>query len=173
MKFRKILIIGLVAAAVLLPGCVKREIVVNPTDVVPDVEKKEGIVIDWEQVMDDCEDLLNEEEYPMGSYLDFAIHEGNEDELPCTEIIWPVKKEITEEEAIEYAKAYARAFNDAVATQDFSYELSSEDSYGGYWDENNMYVQVFREPDILTPGDYLVNQFINKGTNDQIVLQNP
>jgi len=172
MTFRKIALIGLVAAAMVLPGCVDRTIVVNPTEVVPDTEVRSDIEIDWDQVMADCQEILNEEDYPLGCYLDFAIHEETEDAPACTEIIWPVKKEITAQEAGEYAAAYARAFNDAVAIQDFSYELSSDDYYGGYWDKNNMYVQVFRERDILAPEDYLVNQFIYAGNNDAIVVQN-
>jgi len=170
MTFRRIALIGLViAAAAVLPGCVQREIVVNPTAAVPDMAIKDDVEIDWDQVMSDCEEILNEDDYPMGAYLDFAIHEATDEQPAYTEIIWPVKEEITEEQAVEYAAAYARAFNDAVATQDFSYGLSSDESYGEYWDKNNMYVQVFRESDILFPEHYLVNQYIEAGSNDPII----
>ena len=67
--------------------------------------------------------------------------------------------------------AFAKAFNDAVATQDFSYALSTEDSYGGYWDINDLDVQVYHEKDIMEPELYIVNQLIPAGSNEAVVCQ--
>jgi len=171
MTVKRIAIVALVIAVLALTGCVKREIVVNPTDIVPDVGIKSDIVIDWEQVLEDAEGILNEEDYPLGCYLDFAVHEPTDDSIGYTEIIWPCKNEMTGEEAIEYANALAKTVNDVIATQDFSYALSTDDSYGGYWDKNNMYVQVFRDQDILYPQQYYINQMVPAGTNHEIILQ--
>lgn len=168
MNFRKISFIALIFAVVILStGCVEREIVINkPINEVPDVTVKENIEIDWDQVMEDCEAALNEDEFPYGSYLDFAVH----DDENLTEIIWPVKPECPIEEMPAYAEAYAKAFNDAVATQDFKYAVSSDDSYGGYWDTHDMDVQVYYEKDIMWPENYWINQLVPAGTNDKIIL---
>ena len=149
-----------------LGGCKEKEIVVAKNQDEPDFTIKEGIEIDWDQVMDDCESALNADEYPYGSYLDFAVH----DDENLTEIIWPVKPECPIEEMPAYAEAYAKAFNDAVATQDFKYAVSSDDSYGGYWDTHDMDVQVYYEKDIMWPENYWINQLVPAGTNDKIIL---
>jgi len=168
MSFKKIMIMILAASIVAMTaGCVKREIVVNSVQSVPDMEIKEGIEIDWEQVMDDCEAALNHEDYPEGQYLDFAVDEENN----VTKIIWPLKPGVSPETCVEYAQAYAKTFNDVIATQDFGYALSTEDSYGGYWDKHDMDVQVYDESDIMEPRDYYVNQIISAGSNDPIHLQ--
>jgi len=154
-------------AIAMLAGCVQREIVVNSVQSVPDMEIKEGIVIDWEQVMEDCEATLNQDEYPEGQYLDFAVDEENN----VTKIIWPLKHGVSPETCVEYAAAYARAFNDVIATQDFGYALSTEDSYGGYWDKHDMDVQVYDETTIMEPSQYYVNQIIPAGSNEPIHVQ--
>lgn len=168
MNLKKIIIISFAAVlAVVSTGCVEREIVINKAiQDIPDVTIKENIEIDWEQVMEDCEALLSGDEYPYGCYLDFAVH----DDENTTEIIWPVKNECPVEEMPEYAAAYAKAFNDAVAVQDFSVKLSEDDYYGGYWDEHDMDVQVYYEKDIMEPEKYYVNQIVPAGSNDPIII---
>lgn len=150
-----------------LGGCKEKEIVVAKNQDEPDFTIKEGIEIDWDQVMDDCEDYLNPDDYPYGSYLDFAVHE----ETASVELIWPLLPECPKEEAIEYAKAYIRAFNDACSTQDFGIAMSTEDYYGGYWDKNDIDLQVFWEKDIMEPDNYLINQVIPAGSNAEVELQ--
>ena len=168
MNFSKISLLALIITVVFMStGCVEREIVTNkPITVVPDITIKEDVEIDWNQVMEDCESALNADEYPYGAYLDFAVHDDDN----VTEIIWPVKQECPIEEMPAYAEAYAKAFNDAVATQDFKYAVSSDDSYGGYWDSHDMDVQVYYERDIMEPENYWVNQIVPAGSNDPIML---
>ncbi len=162
------------AVALTAAGCMKREIVVNQTgEKVPDFSIKDDIVIDWEQVIGDTEEILNADDYPLGAYLDYAVYENGEDgdegiEEKYVVLLWPCSNEISEEEACEYAKAYAQAFNDAVRTQDFRYAASGGDYYGGFWDEYTLELKVFREDDILFPQDYLVYQVIRAGSNDKI-----
>lgn len=168
MNLKKIGIILFAAGLILTAtGCVDREIVINKTITeVPDITVKEGIEIDWEQVMEDCQSVLTEDEYPYGCYLDFAVH----DDTNTTEIIWPLKSECPVEEMPRYAEAYAKAFNDAVAVQDFGVAQSTDDSYGGYWDGHDMDVQVYYERDIMEPERYYVNQIIPAGSNDPVML---
>lgn len=168
MNLKKIIIIGLAAVlTVISTGCVEREIVINKTiQDIPDVTIKDDIEIDWEQVMEDCEETLSEEDYPYGCYLDFAVH----DDENTTEIIWPLKDECPVDEMPAYATAYAKAFNDAIAVQDFSIALSDDNYYGGYWDDHDMDVQVYYEKDIMDPDRYYVNQIVPAGSNDPIIL---
>ena len=168
MNYRIISLTALIfVLAVLSTGCVAREIVTNnPVEAVPDLTVKDDIKINWDQVMEDCESMLNADEYPYGAYLDFSVH----DDENVTEIIWPVKPECPIEEMPAYAEAYAKAFNDAVAIQDFKYAVSSDDSYGGYWDTHDMDVQVYYEKDIMEPENYWVNQIVPAGSNDPIML---
>lgn len=168
MNLKKIGIILFAAGLILTAtGCVDREIVINrERNTNPDIIVKENIEIDWNQVMNDCEELLNSDDYPYGSYLDFVVH----DDENFTEIIWPLKKDCPLEEMPRYAEAYAKAFNDAVATQDFKYEPSSETSYGGYWDKHDMGVQVYYEDDILNVEKYSIDQLVPAGSNDEIIL---
>ena len=167
MKTVKVLLpVILVALMFCLTGCKEKEIVV-PQSQEPDFTIKEGIEIDWDQIMTDCQDLLCEEDYPYGSYLDFAVH----DEDNTVELIWPLKAECPKEEAVEYGVAYIRAFNDACSTQDFGIAMSTEDYYGGYWDDHTIDIQVFWENDIMEPDNYLINQIIEAGTNAPVELQ--
>ncbi|MDO4939083.1 MAG: hypothetical protein Q4E54_03880 [Lachnospiraceae bacterium] len=168
MNLKKIGII-LFAAALSLSatGCVEREIVQeNKVENIPDVTIKTDIEINWDQVMDDCEALLDPEEYPYGCYLDFAVH----DDTNTTEIIWPLKSDCPVKEMPKYGEAFAKAFNDAISIQDFSVAQSSDDSYGGYWENHDMDVQVYYEKDIMEPKKYWVNQIIPAGSNDPIIL---
>lgn len=168
MNLKKIGIILFAAALTIsVTGCVEREIVVNKTiEDIPDVTIKDDIEIDWEQVMDDCESILTEQDYPYGCYLDFAVH----DDENSTEIIWPLKPDCPIKEMPKYAEAYAKAFNDAIAVQDFSIAPSTGDSYGGYWDKHDMDVQVYYEKDIMEPGKYVINQIVPAGSNDPIII---
>ena len=156
------------AAAGMLSGCMEKSIVVPHSDT-PDLTIKDDVTIDWDQVMAECEETLNADDYPDGSYLDFAVHE----EEKTVELIWPIKNKTSQLEALEYGKAYIRAFNDAVATQDNKYAFSTDDYYGGFWDEYTIDLQVFWDTDyiILHPEEYLVNQIIDPGANDPVLPQ--
>ena len=61
-------------------------------------------------------------------------------------------------ESLDYGKAYIRAFNDAVATQDPSYAFSTDSYYGGLWDKYGIDLQLYKESVILYPDKYFVNQ---------------
>lgn len=169
--YRKLLAVLLVASvAVLATGCVEREIVLNPAgDMVPDVSLKEGIEIDWQQVVDDCEDMLSEEEYPYGGEISFSPNE--EDPTKPVVLNWTVGADCPPQVALEYANAYVKAFNDAVATQDFNYAFSTTDTYGGYFDKNDFTINICYNTDELKPEDYVVSQTVKAGTNEPLDIQ--
>lgn len=167
MNIKKTLICALVlAAAVLSAGCVEREIVKNQEEIVPDFSIKDDIEIDWEQAREDCEAALEEDEYPYGKYIDFEVdEEGN-----AVRVIWPLNEGSPKEAAPEYGEALIRALNDAIAVQDFKYALSSQESYGGYWELHDVKVEVFDDSDILFPDNYYVNDTIPAGSNKPVEL---
>ncbi len=157
-----------VVAAGVLSGCMEKSIVLPHSDT-PDLTIKDNVTIDWDQVMAECEETLNKDDYPAGSYLDFAVHE----EEKTVELIWPIENKTSQLVALEYGKAYIRAFNDAVATQDNKYAFSTDDYYGGFWDEYTIDLQVLWDTDyiLLHPEEYLVNQIIDAGSNDPVLPQ--
>jgi len=166
------LIIGFaIATVVSTSGCAKKTIVVvkntQNTSVMPEFGTNENITIDWDQVKEDCKDALNQDDYPHGSYLDFAVHE----EEKTIELIWPMTNDSNQEEAIDYGEAYIKAFNDAAAIQDFSIAKSTDDYYGGLWDTYRINLQVYAEKNIMNSENYYVNQIIDKGTDDAVLPQ--
>lgn len=134
----------------------------------PLMEKIDNISIDWEQVREDLESNLNEnEEYPKSYYTDFSVNE----ETKTIRLIWVLKDEATQVDALIYAPILIKNFNDYVATQDFSIDRSEDDFYGGLWNRYNMELELFRNSDILEESKYLVNQIIDKGAYDAIIPQ--
>jgi|GEM_PF-502441 len=171
MKRSNRMIKGIVAAALALclassvTGCAKRTIVVSQHDNNPQGAIPKNIKIDWDQVKTDCESVLDKETYPHGSYLDFAVH----DEQKVIELIWPMTEDANQLESLDYGKAYIRAFNDAVATQDPSYAFSTDSYYGGLWDKYGIDLQLYKESVILYPDKYFVNQVMDPGSNDPVL----
>ena len=160
---KKILTTALLAAGMLsLSGCVERKIVVRQTqEETPDFAIKEDIVIDWDEVRNECEAVLISDDFPHVEYIDFAVYE--EDKI--IRLILPLDEVITQIESLDYGTAYIKMFNDIVATQDFSYAKSGEDYYGGLWDEYNLILEVFKEEELVFPELYYINQDIPAGTH--------
>lgn len=115
---------------------------------------------DWEQVMEDVEEVLNKDDYPMGEYLDYYV---NEDEKTIG-LIWPLNDAADIDVAFEYMAAYIKAFNDSAYTQNFSLVLSDETSYGSLWNEYNLYIEAFRVSDIVDIQNNLISQTIPAGS---------
>lgn len=130
----------------------------------PDFSKQTNVSIDWDQVKSDTEDTLNKDDYPLGYYLDYAVHEDTK----TIELIWPLLKEATVKDAVQYGRAYIKAFNDAARVQDFSIAPSSDTSYGGLWDKYTIKLQVYKNQDIMNPENYYVDQTIPAGSNQKV-----
>lgn len=132
----------------------------------PDLETHTGIVIDFDEAQDSCEELIEDEDiYTLSSYIDTAVDEDTKTVM----LIWPLDNSATEEDGVVYANEIVRAFNDACQEQDFSIALSSEDYYGGLYETYAVNVQVFREQDILSPENYFVSMTIPAGSYEEIV----
>ena len=132
-------------------------------------ETQKNITLDWTQIRSDAEEQFNDKTlYPMSDYIDMAFKADENRVL----LIWSLSNEISDDEALAYGTEYIKAVNDYAATQDFSIEKSSENSYGGLFDKYDLEVQLFREDDIMENSRYIVNQVIEAGTNTNLELQN-
>ncbi|MFT4006161.1 MAG: hypothetical protein QM683_11190 [Lacrimispora sp.] len=80
-----------------------------------------------------------------------------------------VKAGTTPEEAVEFANAAMRAINDEAAMQDFSFEKSSDTSYGGFFKEYDVHLIVMPDYTMKEKQYWLVDMDIPKGSDEKIV----
>lgn len=99
-------------------------------------------VFDWEQVSEDAVDMfVDEDYYPLGAEMSFE-----EDlEAKSIKLMWVLKNEATDEDAMEYAVEMVQQFNNIMAIQKDGYELAKYDTFGGIWDAFALTVQVSKE----------------------------
>lgn len=133
----------LIASCVLfLSGCTKSNIVAPSLAIEPETDIKEGLEIDWGQVWDGLdENFIDPEAYPIAVEIGGAV----EPEQKYAQLTIQVKEGTDPEEAVAYAMEVAKGMNDEVAMQDFKYEQSSEDSFGGFFKEYTLQVMVYPE----------------------------
>lgn len=136
----KKMLILIASCVFLLSGCTKSNIVAPSLAVEPETEIKEGIEIDWAQVGQALDEtFIDPELYPMGVSINYSI----DPEQKYAQLTVVVKEDTTPEDAAAYATEVAKGMNDEVATQDFSYERSTADSYGGFFNEYTVQVMAF------------------------------
>ena len=165
MQLKKVTMIALCAAvAVSMAGCKQKEIVVSGagTEFYPDVRNIPVDIndIDWDQIRDDMEDTLSKEDYPLGSYIDFAVYPDTNQ----VNLIWVLTNEATAQDAVEYGPVIMKAFNDAYVNQDNTVAVSTDTYYGGFWDKWDALLQLYREGNIMDETSYYVNQEIAAGS---------
>ncbi len=172
MKTIKLGIILTISSAMMLVACksggaevFKSETTATQTQNSTYVEPPNGAIAvtdgyNWEQVMESVGEILNKDDYPLGEYLDYYVDE----ETKTIGLIWPLGDEADIDVAFEYMAAYIKAFNDSAQTQNFSIELSSDTSYGSLWNEYNLYLEAFRNSEILAPEKNLISQTIPAGS---------
>lgn len=163
MKKKMLIICGI--AAMLLAGCTKSNIVTGgPAE--PVFETREGIVLDWKQIGDDLdENFLNNEDYPMAVSINYNV----DPDKKTMDLTLMVHAGTTPDEAVSFANAVVRAVNDEAAIQDFSFEESSEESYGGFFKENTLNLLVMPDGMMTDPSVWLVNMTIPAGSDEAIV----
>ena len=168
MKYKMLVVV--MGAVLLCSGCdMERTSVLAQSEGErqPHFETSDNIEYDWDQAQSDCYDMLPTDDYPLLSdvgALDSAVHEDTK----TVQIIISLKSEASEEDAIAYATAYIKAYNDVMHDQDFSIGLSTNDSYGSFWDEYSIEVQAYREGDILDESKYLIYKIIAAGSNEPL-----
>ncbi|MEY8354755.1 hypothetical protein AALB39_15540 [Lachnospiraceae bacterium 54-53] len=153
-------------SAVLLTGCTESHILASGGPAEPVFETQEGIVLDWTQIYNDVdEEFVDNEEYPMALSVNYKL----EPEEKSIDITLIVKEGTTPEEAVEFANAAVRFINDEAAMQDFSFEKSSDTSYGGFFKEYDAHLIVMPDYTMNAEKYWLVDMDIPKGTDEKIV----
>lgn len=172
-NFRKFSALFLLCAA-LLCGCTQSNIV-SPTGgtvegpAVPDLETKEGIEIDWEQMRADLQEVYIE---PYGTYGDYVMDLAVKFDAGSNTMILllPVTNKTTPEIAVAYGQDVLKTCGDLLAEQDFSNEPSEEEGtyYGSYFDKHNVKVQVFPYNSEGDESTYLVNDTMKAGEQREL-----
>ena len=139
---RRLLLAGMCLLMAVCTGCTKSTIVNVKEETVeaePVFETQENVEIDWEQVSDEAQDLFEDRnEYSYSR--DFLIFLEPQEKL--LQLLWVVDDDFPTSEMDRYANDMLKRFNDIVATQDFSIEPSSEESYGGLWKEYGIAIGI-------------------------------
>lgn len=133
---RKLLL--LLVCTMLLCGCTKSNIVQpgEETKIAdPDFDVKDDVDIDWQQVSTEAEEVFEDKAaYPYSEDFHFMLAPNKKQVM----LVWVVSDDFPAEEIGNYAEDLIKKFNDVAATQDFSIETSSNDSYGGLWKRYGM-----------------------------------
>lgn len=126
-------------------------------------ETEPGPMYEWEQVQDEVDGLFTDTtSYPQSVKMEFSADE----DAMAINLTWILKDGTDEDTAMEYAADMVQKFNDIVAVQDTSIEVSSEESFGGLWDKFALTVQVGTED-----GQWLIDKSYKAG--DAIDLKLP
>ena len=135
----------LIAGMMFLSGCTQSNIVQPDSETKiadPDFEKRDGIEIDWTQVSTDAEENFEDQNlFPYARDFQFYL-EPNKKEIM---LMWVVADDLPADEILMYAEDLIKGFNDTVATQDFSIERSTKDSYGGLWKNYSLSFSIVPE----------------------------
>lgn len=170
--WKKLSCIALVTAA-LLTGCTKSNIVSPEAGTIagdgkPNMEIEKDIEIDWDEVR---EDLRNEFLEPYGQFADYVmdLDVRYDDETDVLTVLLPVTHKTDAETAALYGQAVLSVIGEAVSTQNFYYEPPTENeegmitSYGTFFDEHDVCVQVFPYDKEGDTSAYLVNDTMKAG----------
>ena len=165
MMRNKVLMICAVSA-MLLTGCTQSHILAGGGPAEPVFETQQGIVLDWTQIGNDMdEEFVDNKEYPMALSVNYSM-DPKEKKL---DLNLAVKAGTTPEEAVTFANAAVRYLNDVAADQDFSFEKSSETSYGGFFKDYDLHLIVMPDYTMKEQQYWLVDMDIPKGSDQKIV----
>ena len=155
-----------VMSVMLLTGCTEKHILNSTGPAEPVFETQQGIVLDWDQIGNDMdEEFVNNEKYPMALSVNYSVDQKNKN-IDLTLI---VKDGTTPDEAVVFANAAVRYIGDEAAMQDFSYEKSSDTSYGGFFKDYDLHVIVMPDYRMKEEQYWLVDMDIPKGSDEKIV----
>lgn len=153
-------------SVLLLTGCTEKHILNSTGPAEPVFETQQGIVLDWDQIGNDMdEEFVNNEEYPMALSVNYSVDQKNNN-IDLTLI---VKDGTTPDEAVVFANAAVRYIGDEAAMQDFSFEKSSDTSYGGFFKDYDLHVIVMPDYRMKEEQYWLVDMDIPKGSDEKIV----
>ncbi|RFZ78977.1 hypothetical protein DS742_10255 [Lacrimispora amygdalina] len=165
MMRNKVLMICAVSA-MLLTGCTQSHILAGGGPAEPVFETQQGIVLDWTQIGNDMdEEFVDNKDYPMALSVNYSVDQ----EKKSIDLTLIVKAGTTPEEAVTFGDAAVRYLNDVAADQDFSYERSSETSYGGFFKNYDLHLIVMPDYTMKEQQYWLVDMDIPKGSDEKIV----
>ncbi len=165
MMRNKVLMICAVSA-MLLTGCTQSHILAGGGPAEPVFETQQGIVLDWTQIGNDMdEEFVDNQEYPLALSVNYSVDQ----EKRSIDLTLIVKAGTTPEEAVTFGDAAVRYLNDVAADQDFSYERSSETSYGGFFKNYDLHLIVMPDYTMKEQQYWLVDMNIPKGSDEKIV----
>ncbi len=137
----------MIACMALLSGCTQSTIVSPDSETVvgnPNFETQDDVSIDWSQVSNDAEDMFNDtSNYEYSKDFHFYLEPNKKQVM----LVWVVSDDFPDDQIGTYAEDLIKGFNDVVATQDFSIDKSSEDSYGGLWKDYALSFSIVPESD--------------------------
>lgn len=133
----------------------------------PDFTIVTDVKLDWDQVSDDVADSYDgmEEEYP--GLLNFNYAHNDEEKRITAQLF--VDETVDGEDAARYGADLIRYINDAICIQNNSLAFSTDDTYGGFFDEYSCLVQVIPEATKEDESTWLVNMTVEAGTNTRLV----
>ncbi len=99
---------------------------------------------DWDQVTSETNDLFYDKgTYPLASSFSYKADE----EAFTVDLTWTLDAAATEEDAVEYARDMVMKFNDIVAIQTEDMEPSSDQTFGGLWNDFALTVTILKADD--------------------------
>lgn len=154
----------LAACVFLLAGCTKSNILTPSNIGEPNFDIVEGIELDQDQIKEDVADYFeNHEQYDFAQEFELNLDESSK----TLTILITVEDETDPMEAADLAAGMIRAYADAVSTQDFSYKASTPDTYGDYFMDYSVRVQVVLVSSADESGR-IVDQLIKAGENTPV-----
>ncbi len=137
MRFLKRMLI-IAASMCLLCGCTKSTIIAERQDT-SDLPQPDAQGIVWEQLWEDLRDTFEDEDvYPFVETVNGGLFPEDKE----LRFFLLLNTEISAEEAADFATEFLKGFNDLISEQNSQYAPSSEESYGGYVSQYDVYVMV-------------------------------
>ena len=148
-------------AGVVPSGVIEEEqIVVDKS--VQITKETDPFVFDWEQVEEDVTDMfMDEDYYPLGVEVSYE----EDMEAKSLKLIWVLKDEATDEDAMEYAVELVQQFNNIMVTQKDCYEFAKNDTFGGLWEAFALTVQIAKED-----GTMMIDKTYDAGAEIDLTL---
>ena len=161
-------ILGAAVACVLLmsAGCTQSNILRPEGRPQPDLSVVTDVQIDWEQVSDDVQSFYEDSDEYSGL---ISFNYAHKDEEKMIEAQLFVNDQVTEAEAVKYATDLIHFINDSIHIQNNSLALSSDDSYGGFFQDYGFHVEVIPEDSQDDESTWLVNMTVEAGSDTPIV----
>ncbi len=145
----------------LLSGCTKSNIVRPEMAESPDFNIYTDIELDEEQLKEDVDEIyLDETDYPMGYAIDFKLYPRKD----YVTVAVVVKDGTSPEDAAYFADVAVKGINDQAAVQDFSYEMSGEESFGGFYLDKEIRLKIYRQSEYEAKGAPMYETTVPKGT---------